>query len=189
MLEAKTTEEIQQLYSGNPLVPVLLDNAGFTGVILSLENKDLAVHQIMVHEVLLKRKLEVEDIRRGLESLSLSTFPSSFPSLYKQIFPSAEDFIIKAEMITSQIIPMEGESLNCRKRRNAFDWLEKYIHELGERGKMTGNYNYHGFSDVATQLLISLLKNLIVRFGMLSLSLLKKTLLLSFNRLVFVNKF
>lgn len=160
MLEAKTTEEIQQLYSGNPLVPVLLDNAGFTGVILSLENKDLAVHQIMVHEVLLKRKLEVEDIRRGLESLSLSTFLSSFPSLYKQIFPSAEDFIIKAEMITSQIIPMEGESLNCRKRRNAFDWLEKYIHELGERGKMTGNYNYHGFSDVATQLLISLLKKL-----------------------------
>ena len=55
MLEAKTTDDIQEL-SINPLVPVLLDNAGFTGVVLSLGNKEIAVNQIMVHEVLLKRK-------------------------------------------------------------------------------------------------------------------------------------
>ena len=66
----------------------------------------------MVHEVLLKRKLEVEDIRRGLESLSLITFLTSSPSLCKRVFPSAEEFIIKAEMITSLITLMEGQSLN-----------------------------------------------------------------------------
>ncbi|KAJ7377519.1 hypothetical protein OS493_028502 [Desmophyllum pertusum] len=136
MLEAKETDDIQQLCF-NSLVPVLLDNAGFTGVMLSLENKDIAVHQIMVHEVLLKRKLEVEDIRRGLESLSLITFLSSSPSLCKRVFPSAAEFIIKPEMITSQITLMEEESLNSTNRRNAFNWLHQYINELGERSKMT----------------------------------------------------
>ena len=38
MLEAKTTTDDIQELSINPLVPVLLDNTEFTGVVLSLEN-------------------------------------------------------------------------------------------------------------------------------------------------------
>lgn len=116
MLEAKTTDDIQEL-SINPLVPVLLDNAGFTGVVLSLGNKEIAANQSMVHEVLLKRKREVEDIRRGMESLSLVSVLTSYPSLCKQVFPSAAEFIIKPEMITSQITLMEGEMLDSTKNR------------------------------------------------------------------------
>ena len=138
MLEAKTTDDIQEL-SINPLVPVLLDNAGFTGIVLSLDNKEIAVNQIMVHEVLLKRKREVEDIRRGMESLSPFSFLTSYPSLCKQVFPSAAEFIIKPGMITSQITLMEGQMLDSTKNRNAFHWLHQYIEELDQRSKMTGN--------------------------------------------------
>ena len=76
MLGETTTDGIDEL-SNNPLVTVLLDNAGFTGVELSLGNKEIAVNQIMVHEVLLKRKQEVEDKRRGMEALSLVSFLKS----------------------------------------------------------------------------------------------------------------
>ena len=65
MLGETTTDGMDEL-SNNPLVTVLLDNAGFTGVELSLGNKEIAVNHIMVHKVLLKRKQEVEDIRRGM---------------------------------------------------------------------------------------------------------------------------
>ena len=130
MLGETTTDGMDAL-SNNPLVTVLLDNAGFTGVELSLGNKEIAVNHIMVHEVLLKRKQEVEDIRRGMETLSLVSFLKSCPSLSKQVFPSAAEFTIKPEMVSSQITLMEGETLNSNKNRNAFHWLHQYIEELG----------------------------------------------------------
>ena len=130
MLETKTPDEIQRL-SANPLVQVMLDNAGFTGVFLSLENKDIAANQIMVHEVLIKRRREVEDIRKGLESLALVSLLSTCSSLCSKVFPSSEEFSMTAEMVKSQIILMEGEALDSDNKRNAFLWLQSYIEELG----------------------------------------------------------
>lgn len=44
---------------------------GETDSVSSLvSNKEIAVHQIIVHEILLKRKQEVDDIRRGMQMLS-----------------------------------------------------------------------------------------------------------------------
>ncbi|XP_015749579.1 PREDICTED: uncharacterized protein LOC107329406 isoform X2 [Acropora digitifera] len=116
ILGAKTADDIQQL-SSNPLVQVMLDNAGFTGVFLSLENKEIAANQIMVHEVLNKRGREVEDIRRGLESLV--SLLSTCSSLCNQIFPRSQEFGINPEMVKSQITLMEGEVLNNENKRNA----------------------------------------------------------------------
>ena len=113
---AKTADDIQQL-SSNPLVQVMLDNAGFTGVFLSLENKEIAANQIMVHEVLNKRGREVENIRKGLESLV--SLLSTCSSLCNQIFPPSQEFGINPEMVKSQITLMEGEVLNNENKRNA----------------------------------------------------------------------
>ena len=110
-----------------------------TGVELSLGSEEIAVNQIMVHEVLLKRKREVEDIRRGMETLSLVSFLKSCPSLCKQVFPSAAEFIIKPEMVSSQITLMEGETLNSNNNRNAFHWLHQYTDEIVQRSKTIGN--------------------------------------------------
>lgn len=99
---AKTADDIQQL-SSNPLVQVMLDNAGFTGVFLSLENKEIAANQVKVHEVLNKRRREVEDIRRGLETLALVSLLSTCSSLCNQIFPPSQEFGINSEMVKSQI--------------------------------------------------------------------------------------
>ena len=134
---AKTADDIQQL-SSNPLVQVMLDNAGFTGVFLSLENKEIAANQIMVHEVLNKRRREVEDIRRGLESLALISLLSTCSSLCNQIFPPSQEFGINPEMVKSQITLMEGEVLNNENKRNAFLWLQSYTEQLGVRTKKTG---------------------------------------------------
>ena len=126
--------------SNNPLVTILLDNAGFMGVELSLGNKEIAVNHIMVHMVLLKRKRQVEDIheRRGMETLLLVSSLKSCPSLCKQVSPSAAEFIIKPEMVSSQITLMEGKT-NSNKNRNASHWLHQYIEELGQRSKTTSN--------------------------------------------------
>ena len=134
---AKTADDIQQL-SSNPLVQVMLDNAGFTGVFLSLENKEIEANQIMVHEVLSKRRREVEDIRKGLESLALVSLFSTCSSLCNHVFPSSQEFGINPEMVKSQITLMEGEVLNSENKRNAFLWLRSYIEELGVRTKKTG---------------------------------------------------
>ena len=137
MLGETTTDGMDELRN-NPLVTVLLDNAGFTGVELSSGNKEIAVNQIMVHEVLLKRKREVKDIR-GIETMSLASFLKYCPSLCKQVFPSAAEFIIKPEIISSQITLMEGETLNSNKNRNAFLWLHQYIEKLGQSSNTIGN--------------------------------------------------
>lgn len=134
---AKTADDIQQL-SSNPLVQLMLDNAGFTGVFFSLENKEIAANQIMVHEVLNKRRREVEDIRRGLESLALISLLSTCSSLCNQIFPPSQEFGINPEMVKSQITLMEGEVLNNENKRNAFLWLQSYTEQLGVRTKKTG---------------------------------------------------
>lgn len=105
---------------------------------LSLENKEIAANQIMVHEVLNKRRREVEDIRRGLESLALVSLLSTCSSLCNQICPPSQEFGINPEMVKSQITLMEGEVLNNENKRNAFLWLQSYIEELGVRTKKTG---------------------------------------------------
>ena len=84
--QTKTHDEIQRL-SANPLVQVMLDNAGFTGVFLSLENKDIAANQITVREVLIKRRREAEDIRKGMESLAPVSMLSTCSSLCSKVFP------------------------------------------------------------------------------------------------------
>lgn len=134
---AKTADDIQQL-SSNPLVQVMLDNAGFTGVFLSLENKEIAANQIMVHEVLNKRRREVKTFVGDWSHLHLSSCCQHCSSLCNQIFPPSQEFGINPEMVKSQITLMEGEVLNNENKRNAFLWLQSYIEQLGVRTKKTG---------------------------------------------------
>lgn len=53
ILEAKNADDLMEL-SGDPTVLGLLDSAGFVGQQLSLRNAQVAVQQIIMHEVINK---------------------------------------------------------------------------------------------------------------------------------------
>ena len=77
ILEAKNADDLMNL-SGDPTVLGLLDSAGFVGQQLSLGNAQVAVQQIIMHEVLNKRWDEMADIASGMETLFLQKLLSPY---------------------------------------------------------------------------------------------------------------
>ena len=61
ILEAKNADDLMEL-SGDPTVLGLLDSAGFVEQQLSLGNAQVAVQQIIMHEVINKQRDEMADI-------------------------------------------------------------------------------------------------------------------------------
>lgn len=120
----------------NPTVLGLLDSAGFVGQQLSLENAHVAVQQIIMQEVLNKRRGEMADIASGMETLSLQKLLSACPDLVNVVFPLSKALAIDPSLLKGLLKTDPSHYLGIPDNENALQWLKMYIDECAQ-GNMT----------------------------------------------------
>ncbi len=74
----------------------VLQHTGFTNELVNMTNKHRACQCLIVHLVLKTRMEEWQQLRDGLESISLLQFLQLCHGCTKFVFPSTEDMILKA---------------------------------------------------------------------------------------------
>ena len=131
ILEAKNADDLMEL-SGDPTELGLLDSAGFVGQQLSLRNAQVAVQQIIMHEVINKRRDEMADIASGMETLSLQKLLSSCPDLIHVVFPASQTLFIDPSLLKALLKIDPNVYSGFLERENALKWFKSYIDECAQ---------------------------------------------------------
>ena len=90
-MQAETNLEIEAILSDE--VWQLLNAFGFNGIVLTKENRGQAAKIAIVHDTLLKRKGELDDIRYGMMDIRdtfgrhMISFLASYNEDAKSVFP------------------------------------------------------------------------------------------------------
>ena len=121
-------KELEELFE-NPTVQTLLDSAGFVGQPLTLTNAHVAVQQMMMHEVLNKRRCEMVDISNGMATLSLQKLLSACPDLVEVVFPKA---LPLDPSLLKGLLRVDPNHLGIPENENALTWLKMYIDDFSQ---------------------------------------------------------
>ena len=131
--DAKTEEEFTDLNS-NDSVSVLLTASGFVNKILNSSNRDVAVETAILHHTLNVRKLEMDDIRRGMETISLASFLSKNKELWQSIpvFPQTNQISVSAATLEKKLVLHSSVKIDeiDRKEEQALEWCKEYVRAL-----------------------------------------------------------
>ena len=129
--DAKSEEEINVL-AVDPEIATVLSNSGFIEP-LSTRNKQRALHYIMLNDIVLKRKSELEQLRDGLnDPFKLIDFLSRHEKETTKVFPHPEDVKLVAEDIIHIMITEPNYHLD-EEEEKVFAWLHQYIEQIGKR--------------------------------------------------------
>ena len=116
----------------NATVLTLLDSAGFVGQQLNNGNAHVAVQQILMHQVLHKRRCEMDEISRGMEELSLPKLLHVCPDLVSVVFPTSASQAIDPSLLKSMLRVDPNHYIGNAECEAALKWLKIYIDECGE---------------------------------------------------------
>ena len=136
-----SNDDISKLWKNNSLLLDILDQAGVQK--LDAKNKEKAVQQIMLHQVLLKRKYEVDDIIKGLNTLSLAQLLKRHPCVSQLVFPTLSDVIVPRALVLD-MLTLDSEEpfpLEPNKQR-AYGYLQHYVKDCEERNTLPGNTTF-----------------------------------------------
>lgn len=110
----------------------MLTEAGFVNEIVTIENKYRACQCVMTHVVFQTRKDEIDQLRRGMECISLLTFLKSNEGCLPFIFPLTGDVKISVDELL-RLIPQYSPDMGDNEK--VINWLIKYVKDVGERRK------------------------------------------------------
>ena len=136
--DANTEEEFNEL-NENDTVIALLTASGFVNKLISSSNKDMALEAAILHYTLNIRKLEMDDIRRGMETISLVSFLNKNRELWHSVhvFPQTNQVDISVETLESKLVlhsSVKLDEINEREKQ-AFEWCKEYVRTLPERAE------------------------------------------------------
>ena len=108
-------------------------------VVRITKNKEKAVQQILLHQVLLKRKYEVDDIIKGLKTLSLTEFLKRHPCVSPLLFSTESDVAVPTSVVLDKLTVDvdEPQPLEPNKLR-AYGFLQDYIKDCEEKNTGKG---------------------------------------------------
>lgn len=135
--DAKSEEEIN-LLAVDPEIATVISNSGFIEP-LSTRNKQRALHYIMLNDIVLKRKSELEQLRDGLNHpFKIIDFLSTrHEKEARKVFPHPEDVKLAAADIKRIIITETSYQLSDEEEK-VFTWLHQFIEQIGNR---TGEFH------------------------------------------------
>ena len=125
-------------------VLLLLGQAGFTNELVNLSNKHRACQCLIVHLVLKTRVEELQQLRDGLESISLLQFLQICHSCVCFVFPSVEDITMKASDLLNLV---DKDWLNNLSgiQATVMKWFTEYVTEVDQKSDHTGNIAFQCF--------------------------------------------
>jgi hypothetical protein len=125
---AETNDDLE-LLNGEEVVMNTLVTAGFVNKLLNEENKEIACDKVMIHYSLMVRKLEMDDMRRGMEIIQLATVLKRDRKLWAEIFPRVDDIQVPAEVLVNKLKLHSSESENDDSEK-LLQWMKDYVASL-----------------------------------------------------------
>lgn len=110
---------------------VLSTPSGFTNEFVNLSNRHRACQCIMIHSVFKIRREELEQLRQGLECLSLITFLILSKACIKFVFSVQSEVELTKEDFLSLIDKHWLDSLSVNQRMT-MDWFLQYVNEVNQ---------------------------------------------------------
>ncbi|XP_068728065.1 uncharacterized protein [Montipora capricornis] len=132
LILTSTKDQLPNLRIQNPAVLDLLDDCGVVN--LQEDNRHKAVQKILLQQVIIKRKNEIEDIMKGMDSLSLLSFLKSHPCISPLVFTKKTEATPSVEEVQNLIVAEDNTSLTGSQER-ALDFLKAYVANLGSRAE------------------------------------------------------
>ena len=112
----------------------LLTASGFVNKLISSSNKDMALEAAILHHTLNIRKLEMDDIRRGMETISLVSFLNKNRELWHSVhaFPQTNQVTISAATLESKLVLHSSVKLDeiNEQEKQAFELCKEYVRTL-----------------------------------------------------------
>ena len=98
--------------------------AGFVNKLISKSNRDAACEKVLIHFALIVRKLEMDDIRRGMELIYLASFlQKSNHLLDSHVFPRVNDFAVTGDSLVKKIALHPSVNDLDETQEKTFEWL------------------------------------------------------------------
>ncbi|XP_028402150.1 uncharacterized protein LOC114525130 [Dendronephthya gigantea] len=109
-------------------------SAGYSHVSITEDRRILAFECCLTYEVLTKRLVSLDDMRKGLSSVrvtgqTLLDLLAKWPELKQRVFPAPEVEVIDAASLRSCLFYKRDDSANEQTR----EFFDKYIDELSAR--------------------------------------------------------
>lgn len=126
---ASKDEDFQNL-NADEGVSNLLIQCGFVNKLLNKQNSQQACQRVLVHQVLMYKKDPIQEIRRGLQTASITSFLKDHPALWKTIFATAADVKLQSDLVVRSLKcdPSVGE-LN-EQQETILNWCKEYVGNL-----------------------------------------------------------
>ena len=128
MSSAETVEEFNQLNADEAVINILVA-AGFVNKVVSKSNRDAAYEKALIHFALITRKLEMDDIRRGMEMISLASFLQKNRCLWESqhVFPRVNDIAVSGDILSKKLtLHASAEDLD-EDQNKTFEWCKQYV--------------------------------------------------------------
>ncbi|XP_031551674.1 uncharacterized protein LOC116288949 [Actinia tenebrosa] len=127
-LEKAEDEETLSNIEARDDIQFLLTQAGFANELLTLKSRGRAVQHILLHQVFKVRRDEIEDIRKGLDSVCLTELLMANEHCMKLVFPLTSDITYTANQVIDVIAADQHGSLPLKEK--VVEWFGTYIKEL-----------------------------------------------------------
>ncbi len=107
-----------------------LVTAGFVNKHITKHNKEVACEKLIMHYSLMSRKLELDDIRRGMDIVQLVSFLKNQKDLWMEVFPRVNDIKFEADMLVKKLTLCPGEGDLDESKEKSFQWCKDYVASL-----------------------------------------------------------
>ena len=112
----------------------LLTASGFVNKILNSSNRHVALEVAILHHTLNVRKLEMDDIRRGMETISLASFLKTNRELWHSVyvFPQTSQLVVSAATLEKKLVLHSSVKIDEMddQEKVAFEWCKEYVRGL-----------------------------------------------------------
>ena len=134
MQDAESEETLYNAVYNDDSIQLLLMQAGFANEFVKLNNKHRACQAIILHLVFKTRKEELDQLKSGLESLSVINFLKVSEGSLKYVFPLRSEAMVTKDdflkVIETSVDSLEGDE------KKAYDWFVQYVDEVANKGNV-----------------------------------------------------
>ena len=113
---------------------------GLTDLPLTDTNKEKAIQDVIVGELLTTRTVALDSIYNGMNALSLGSFVRANKCMGQIAFPTLNDVELDAGLMKARFDEVPKDDLDSQEKSNAHSWFFSFLEEIdqiiGMYGKM-----------------------------------------------------
>ncbi|XP_068741923.1 G2/M phase-specific E3 ubiquitin-protein ligase-like [Montipora capricornis] len=135
--DIKTVEDLRTFLLENPNVRDVMNVAGWVKDI-TVTNKGYAAMNLLIHEVLTKRKFAMDQIRRGLDCLEVLSLIQKYPDEMKEYFVKADKADITPDVMIREVFANANGKEDSQEKEQARKFFVQSLDVLYDDQKDDG---------------------------------------------------